>query len=342
MNLNEDEDIREAYGRIIQAARDDSPNADIQGVTLQPMVKAPEIELLIGAKKDIHFGPFIFFGLGGIFADILEDHSIGLPPLNRTLAQRLMENTKAFQLLKGYRSIPGADLHQMEQLLICLSHLLVDFPEIEELYMNPVLVKDGKPIAMDARICIRKSETPSPRHLVISPYPARYESEATTRAGVHLFIRPIKPEDAPLLVAFFDALSLESRYHRFFNPVKSLSRDMLIRLTQIDYDRHIGLVAFSREGDPEKRKLLGVGRVILGPDRSEAEFSIAVADIWHGKGIGRTLLEQCLDAGRDYGVGTVHGIVLAENQHMLNLGREMGFRVSRGKDARTYELSIDL
>ena len=333
-------ELRKAYKKVMEAARTYNPDADIRGVTLQPMVQKADVELLIGAKRDPIFGPVILFGMGGIFAEVIGDRNIALAPLNRTLARRLMEKTKAYKLLNGYRNIPKADLGLLEQLLVCLSHLLVDFPEIAELDMNPVLVKDGKPLTVDARILLRKTDTRSPHHLVISSYPEQYESKETTGHGLQIFIRPIKPEDASLLLELFENLSPESRYHRFFSPMKSLSRDMLVRFTQIDYDRHIGLVALGREEGEEK--MLGVARVIMEPDRHNAEFSVAVGDRWQGKGVGRRLLERCLDTGRDYGIETVQGFVLAENTQMLRLGHELGFQVSKNGEANMYHLTIDL
>jgi acetyltransferase len=339
-DLRTEEDVRRAYEHVMESARNYDPNARILGVTLQPMVRNPDVELLVGAKQDRSFGPVILFGLGGIFAEVLEDRDIGLVPLNRTLARRVMERTKTYKLLQGFRNVPAADMGLIEQLLACLSHLLVDFPEIAELDMNPVVVKNGKPCAVDARVLLKKTAVSSPHHLVISPYPEQYESRETTSGGLNVFIRPIKPEDAPLLLELFDKLSSRSRYYRFFSPMKSLSHDMLIQLTQIDYDRHIALVAFGKENGEEK--MLGVARVITGADREDAEFSVAVGDPWQGKGVGRMLMKKSIEVARDYGIESIHGDVLAENKEMLNLGREMGFTVSGGKEAREYELSIKL
>jgi acetyltransferase len=339
-DLHNPEDVRDAFGRMTETVRSARPDADIQGVTLQPMIQNPDIELLIGAKYDDQFGPVILFGLGGIFTEVVGDRNIGLPPLNRVLARRLMEKTRAFKLLQGYRSLPPADMERLEQLLVGLSHLLVDFPEIAELDMNPVIIKDGAPVAVDARISLQQRERQAPNHLVISPYPEQYECGETTAAGIPLFIRPIKPEDAPMLADLFDSLSPASRYQRFFSPMKHLSRDMLVRLTQIDYDRHICLAALGKDG--EKSEMRGVARVISGPDRRNAEFSVVVGDQWQGKGVGRKLLERCLDAGRDYGIGRVFGEVLPENRQMLNLGRELGFDMSRHPEAGTFRLSIAL
>lgn len=339
-HLETRQDIWEAYQQVTAGARDYDPNARILGVSLQPMIQDADVELLIGAKQDPNFGPVILFGMGGIFAEVIEDQNIGLPPLNQVLARRLMQETKAHKLLAGYRNIPAAHMDLFEQLLVCLSHLLVDFPEISELDMNPVMVHEGAPITVDARVLLHRTEIRPPHHLIIRPYPEQYESEETTAEGEPIFIRPIKPEDAPMLVNLFESLSSKSRYHRFFSPMKSLSHDLLIRLTQIDYDRHIALAALSR--NQEEERMLGVARVIIGPDRDDAEFSVAVGDPWQGKGVGRKLLERVLDAGRDYGVQTVYGIVLAENRHMLNLGRELGFQVSQGEEAGSFHLSIRL
>ncbi len=303
-------------------------------------MKNAEVEILVGAIRDVLFGPVILFGMGGVFAEVIGDRNIGLPPLNRTLARRLMEDTKAYKLLKGYRKICEADLALFELLLICLSHLLIDFPEISDLDMNPVLVKDGKPIVVDARIKIRRSEVSAPYHLVVSPYPEQYESVETTSKGIEIFIRPIKPEDAPLLVELFERLSSETRYHRFHSAMKSLSRDMLIRFTQIDYDRHIALVALNRLDGEEK--IMGVVRAIIGPDRREAEVALTVEDSWQGKGVGEKLLQKCLNVCRDYGIGTVQSEVLSENHRMLNLGRKLGFTVAKGERTRTSKLRIDL
>ena len=339
VDLQNEEDIRKAYDEIIEGARAYNPDAAGVGVSLQPMIRNPDVEILLGAKRDEIFGPVVLFGLGGIFAEILEDRSLGLPPLNQTLARRLMEDTRVFRILKGYRNRPAANLELLEQMIACLSHLLVDFPEIVELDMNPVIVKDGRPCAVDARVIVGASETASPHHLAISPYPEQYESREIVKGGLDIFVRPIKPEDAPLLLELFDSMSPMSRYYRFFSPKKALSREMLVRLTQVDYDRHIALVALREEEGREK--MLGVARLISGPDKNRAEFSIAVGDPWQGKGIGRKLLERALDVAVDYGIKKVEGEVLAENEQMLALGRKLGFEMKRDGSAGDYVLTIE-
>jgi acetyltransferase len=162
-------------------------------VTLQPYFTNPDYEILLGAKRDPNFGPVILFGMGGIFTEVLKDRSLGLPPMNRLLARRLMQETKAYSLLKGYRNRPAADMQRLEEMIIRLSQLLIDFPEIAELDMNPVLIKDGKPVAVDARILVSPLAAPSSLHLVIGPYPQEDESHMVGEDGRRVFVRPVKP-----------------------------------------------------------------------------------------------------------------------------------------------------
>ncbi len=339
IDLQNDEDVRKAYDDIMESVREFDPDATDLAVSLQPMIRNPDVEILLGAKTDKIFGPVVLFGLGGIFAEVLEDRSLGLPPLNQTLARRLMEDTRVFRILKGYRSRPAANLELLEQMIVSLSHLLIDLPEIAELDMNPVIVKAGTPCAVDARVVVTPSGEASPNHLAIRPYPEQYESREVTKDGVDVFVRPIRSEDAPLLLELFDSMSMRSRYYRFMSPKKSLSREMLVRLTQVDYDRHIALVAL-REGEGGD-KMLGVVRIISDPDRHRAEFSVAVADTWQGKGIGRKLLKRALDVAADYGIKRVQGEVLGENRQMLDLCRRLGFEITRAGDAGYYLVTIE-
>jgi len=340
LDLYSEAAVSVAYRKTIKNARAYNPEAKILGVTLQPMIQRPDYEILLGAKRDENFGPVILFGMGGVLTELLKDWSIGLPPLNRSLARKLMESTRAYSLLKGYRNKPGANLALLEEMIIRLSQLLEDFPEIIELDMNPVIVNEGRPIAADARVILRPAEVSAPLHLVISPYPTQYEYREVVKDGLAVFIRPIKPEDAPALLDLFHTLSPTSVYYRFFSPMKSLSASMLARFTQIDYDREIALVALQEER-PEG-KMLGVARVIGDPDGKKAEFAVMVGDPWQGKGVGAKLLEKCLQIAKRRGIETVWGIVLRENTQMLALGRKLGFEASRTEEPGELELTIDL
>lgn len=339
LDLRSDEDVRNAFNNIFASAKKYNREARLHGVTIQPYYSNPDYEILMGAKRDPNFGPVILFGMGGIFTELHKDRAIGLPPLNRLLAQRLMRETKAFVMLKGYRNRKPANMEQLEEMLIRLSQLLIDFPEISELDMNPVLIKDTRAIAVDARVLISPMKVPSPNHLVISPYPEEYESHVTVEDGIRLFIRPVKPEDAPLFVELFNLLSPTTIYYRFFSPIRELRPDMLARFTQINYDREIALVAV--EENVTKERILGVARIIGDPDGQNGEFAVVVGDPWHGKGIGANLLKKCLDIAKDRKFKTILGLVLPENRNMLALGRKMGFSLKKSPGGEEYELTMD-
>ncbi len=333
-------DVRIAFEQIMTSARSYNPDARIEGVTLQPFVSNPDYEILLGAKKDPNFGPVILFGTGGIFTEILKDRAIGLPPMNRLLARRLMQGTKIWSMLTGYRNRPPADMALLEEMIVRLSQLLIDFPQIAELDMNPILIKDGRPMAVDARIRVSAQYRPSPMHLVIAPYPEAEESHVTTQDGTRLFIRPIKPEDAPLFMDLFRALSPTSIYYRFFGALKAITPQMLDRFTQIDYDREIALIALEEEAGTER--MLGVARIIGDLDKKEGEFAVLVGDAWHGRGIGSGLLAKCLSIAQKRGFQVVRGQVLSENTGMLAMGRKLGFQIKRNLDSREYDLVIHL
>ncbi|MCA1784637.1 MAG: acetate--CoA ligase family protein, partial [Desulfobacteraceae bacterium] len=207
IDLRSDADVGAAYRQILASTRQYNADARIEGVILQPFFSNPDYEILLGAKRDANFGPVIVFGMGGIYTEVLKDRSLGLPPMNRLLARRMMQETKAYSLLQGYRNRPAADMERLEEMIIRLSQLLIDFPDIAELDMNPVLIKDGKPVAVDARILVSPLAAPSSLHLVISPYPEEDESHMIDVDGRRIFVRPVKPEDAPLFTAFFKTLS---------------------------------------------------------------------------------------------------------------------------------------
>ncbi len=340
LNLRNANEIRDAFERILEGARNYRPDARILGVTVQPHLERADYEILLGAKRDASFGPVILFGTGGIFTEIVQDRALGLPPLNRLLAGRLMESTRAWKMIAGYRNRQPADRERLEEMIVRLSQLLIDFPEIQELDMNPVLIQNGLPVAVDARILVSPAHVPSPMHLVISPYPEIYESHMVTEEGVRIFIRPVQPEDAPLFIELFQVLSPTSIYYRFFGALKSLTPEMLVRFTQIDYDREIALVAL--EDGTESGQMLGVARIIGDPDGKTGEFAVLVGDPWHGRGIGSNLLGKCLQIAEQRGFETVTGIVLPENRSMLKMGEKLGFSMKRLPGCGECELVIHL
>lgn len=340
LHLCDSDAVRSAYTDIMAAAKRGNPDAVIEGVTIQPMLPRTDHELIIGSKQDPDFGPVLLFGMGGIMTEILKDRSIALPPLNRLLARRLMEETKIFRLLEGYRNMAPANRELLEEILIRLSHLVTDFPEIVELDINPLSIVGGDAIAVDARVMLKASAVAAPRHLAIGPYPNQFEREAQTKEGLVFFIRPIKPEDAHLMVKLFESLSPRSIYNRFFTPLKELSPKMLALLTQIDYDRDMALVAVDRQGSTER--VLGVARLMSDPDVTQSEFAVLVGDKWQGQGIGATLLQDLIRIAHDRSIKVIHGIVLIGNTQMLALARKMGFDVKRESESGQYNVRIDL
>ncbi len=340
LNLRNESEVEDSFKKIMISARSCNAEAEIEGVTIQTML-SPEYELILGSKRDRDFGPVVLFGMGGIMAEVLEDQAIALPPLNRLLARSLMEKTRVYRLLKGYRNRPPANLTLLEEILIRLSQLVIDFPEIEEMDINPLMVTKNDFCAADARVLLKSTQVPPPLHLVISPYPSQYEVRIQHKEVGELFIRPIRPEDAPLLVKLFESLSPQSIVLRFFSPLKMLPHRMLARFTQIDYDREIALVALC--GPELNEKMLGVARIITDVyNRKHAEFSVIVGDPWQGKGIGAELLKRCLSISKDRGIEKVTGIVLPENTQMLALAKKLGFNAKKVTGESDYKLAIDL
>ncbi len=339
LDIRRPEAVRAAYKQIRGIAAGNNPSPRV-GVSVQKMLPQGEFELMAGARKDANFGPVLLFGLGGTLAEILKDRCVGLPPLNRLLARRMIEETKVYRLLGGYRNRHALDIVQLESILIRLSHLVIDFPEIREVEINPLAVDNGRVVAADARAVVALPETESPFHLVISPYPNQYEEEVEIEGVGRLTLRPIRPEDAPLLEEMFNALSSESVYYRFFNIIKRLPPAMLARYTQIDYDREIAMVAIapSPEGG---EKMLGVSRIMTEGNRKSAEFAVVVADQWQGKGIGAALLKRCLAFAREKRFKTVWAIVLPGNTKMLAMAEKMGFDIKQHRGSREYELKLD-
>ncbi len=340
LNLTNEVQVRSAYAQIMASAQAYNPAARIEGVTIQPMLNRPDYELILGSKRDRDFGPVILFGMGGVMTEVLDDQSLALPPLNRLLARRVMEETRVYRLLQGYRNHLPADLTSLEEILIRLAQLVTDFAEIDELDINPMIVAAKGACAVDARVILKPSPVPAPFHLVISSYPNQYEMCIVTKGGEQCLVRPIRPEDAPLLVDCFNSLSPRSVYFRFFSPLKALPHSMLARFTQIDYDRGIALIALQESESGER--MLGVARVTSMYGGKRAEFAIVLRDQWQGKGIAAILLKRCLGIAKEQGIEEVWGIVLPENTQMLALGRKLGFTVKRTPNLSEYELTIDL
>jgi len=300
----------------------------------------PGYELMLGVRRDPGFGPVLLCGAGGIVGEIFRDCALALPPLNRVLARQLIEASRAYQLLKGNQDQLPALLLLIEEILIRLSQLVTDLPEVVQLDINPLNLHAHAAAVISARVEVEPAGVAAPHHLVISSYPSQYEMETVTRGGMEILLRPIKPEDAPLLVDLFHSLSPTSVYYRFFMPLPELPLSMLTRFTQIDYDRDIVVVAIKQTSGAEM--ILGVVRLMSEPDVTSAEFAITVGDAWQKMGVGAALLEYSIHIARERGVQFIWGMVLPENKGMLALARSHGFTVKKIDDSQDYEVRIDL
>lgn len=333
--INSDERLRLEYERLMKNVEESAPKARIIGVTVQKMIEKIDYEVILGAKKDRDFGPIVLFGMGGTGVQIYKDFSIGLVPLNQILAKRLMEETEVFRMLQGYRGKPPADLRQLEQIMVSFSNLIADFPEIAEMDINPIAISQGKAFALDARIVIDTNCLDLPDqfqypHLVITPYPTRLVTNWILSDGREILIRPIKPEDEPLKYEMLASCSEETLKGRYFQKLKSLSHEMLMRLCNIDYDREIAIVAEIKEA--QKKRLVGVGRLIIEPDLLNGEFAVVVHDDYQAKGLGYKLVDMLIGIAQEKGLEKFMGYVLTNNQKMLNLVRKLGFTVENAPD----------
>ena len=338
-HLRSEQEVTAAFEEITSRARRLKPEARISGVTVQSHVKKSEIELIVGSKRDPQFGPLILFGMGGVLTEVLKDSAVDLPPLNLLLARRLMERTRVYRLLQGYRNIPAANVDLVAEFLVRISQLVTDFPEIVELDLNPVVISDGRPVAIDARIAIEPSQVAAPRHLIISPYPNQYESNWLLKDGTPVLIRPVRPEDEHLVADLLHNCSDQTIYFRYFGVNKNWPHESLIRFTQNDYDREIGIAAIGLPPGPSV--MMGVGRLVMTPERDSAEFAVIVADRWQGAGLGMKLVEQVIEIAKENGVRTLSGDVLAENRRMLGLVKKMGFNLLR-PEMGTCRVELDL
>lgn len=317
------------------------PDARLEGFSVQSMVRRPEArELIIGVTTDPVFGPVILFGQGGIAVEVTADHAVALPPLNMVLARELISRTRVSRLLAAYRNLSAANIDAICQVLIHVSHLIIDIPEIVELDINPLLADGNGVIALDARIAVRAAEKGGVARLAIRPYPEELEEWMAWQGG-NILLRPIKPEDAPQHVEFFNALDPEDVRLRMFVRMRELSPAQLARMTQIDYDREMAFIATRLRADG-KPETLGVVRAVCDPDNISAEFAISVRSDLKGMGLGRLLMEKVIRYCRDRGTQEIVGETLSHNQGLLGLVRPLGFEANRSLDNDTLLLKLPL
>ncbi len=305
------------------------PEARITGVVVQPMVfRRFGRELIIGVATDPVFGPVVSFGSGGVAVELLKDNAIGLPPLNVRLANELVDRTRAARLLGAYRNVPAADRAALVETLLRVSDLVCALPGVAELDINPLLLDPSGALALDARIVVdprRLHRDATYSHLAIHPYPADLEVPVCLPDGSEVVIRPIRPEDAAMETEFITQLSDESRYMRFLSLVRHVTPEMVARFTQIDYDREMALIVVARAQEGED--IVAVARYVRDPNPASAEFAIVVADRWKRRGLARLLMARLEECAKSAGVRRLRGVILAQNDPMLDLMEAIDYDV---------------
>ena len=329
--------VRDIYNTMIQSVAKLQPQARINGVTIQKMARNKRgREIYIGLKSEEPFGPVIAFGAGGTMIELINDQAMELPPLNQFLARRLIERSRVSETLGEWRGASAVDMDTLEHVLLRVSEMVCELPQLREMDINPIIIDETGAVAVDARIVIDSAPATARNyaHLAILPYPARYEQVWPLRGGGEYTIRPIQPDDAQMLQELVQGLSAESRYFRFVSSLKELPPGMLSRLTLIDYDREMALVAIHRERKAgpdgeiqETERIVGVSRYITNPDKTSCEFSLVVADDFNGKGLGSRLMLSIMEEARDKGLTEIDGLVLANNPGMLRLMGSLGFQI---------------
>ncbi len=327
LGLEDAEAVRGAFQRVTESAAKHCPDADIEGVSIQPMVTGRDgVEMILGVKKDPVFGTVLLAGMGGITAEVLQDRVLGIPPLTERLARRMLESLRCWPLLNGYRGRPPVDVDKLIEVLIHLSFLVTQTPNIKELDINPLLVTPDGVTALDARIITDDSPGEPDEHyshLAIRPYPTRFVDKVVLPDGEEVTFRPIRPEDEPRWHDLLASCSAESLRARFFSTIGKTTHEMAMRYCYIDYDREMAIVALTNQGG--KKRMVGVGRLVADPDHFDAEYAILVADEWQSVGLGTMLTSYCLKVAKRWGIRRVYGGTMIENRRMVATFRDQGF-----------------
>ncbi len=333
LNINNARVVRSSYLELVEQVKTTRPEARIEGVIVEKMYRSNNgRELMIGMVTDPVMGPVISFGSGGTAVEVLGDSAVALPPLNRNLAQDLIQRTKVSRMLGEFRNMPPADVDALIDVLLRVSAMVCELPWIKEMDINPLILDDRGAVAVDARFRVDfpRASTDPYHHMAIHPYPASLQVNIQLSDGSDVTIRPIRPEDTVIVQNFVRGLSEETRYFRFMRSLHELTPEMLVRFTQIDYDQEMALIAVT-EHDSEEEEL-GVARYITNVDRRSCEFALVVSDRWQRRGIGHRLMHMLMEVARNRGLEEIRGEVLSNNHKMLELMKSLGFRVAADPD----------
>jgi acetyltransferase len=347
LNLRDAAEVHEAWAAISASVREKVGAEHFQGVTVQPMIAPGGYEIILGSKVDAQFGPVLLFGSGGQLVEVYRDRSLALPPLNTTLARRMMEQTRIFTAFRGVRGRAPVDLAALEQLLVRFSRLVVEQPWIEEIDINPLLVSAERIVALDARVIVygagvRQQDLPK---LAIRPYPVRYVWSFLMKDGTEATVRPIRPEDEPLVAHFHETLSERSVYFRYFHMInleRRVAHERLTRICFIDYDREMALVIERKNPTSGVREILGIGRLTGLREAAGPEFAVVVSDQFQRLGLGTELLRRLVEVGRGEGATRVTGYIVPENVAMQSVSKRLGFEInySQQEEVMVAELTI--
>ncbi len=345
LNLENDKAVRAAFEEIKQSLSEKAGAEHFLGVTVQPMIKQEGYELIVGSSIDPQFGPVLLFGMGGQLVEVFKDRSLALPPLNSTLARRMMERTKIYEALKGVRGRPPVDLVALENLLIHFSQLIVEQPWIKELDINPLIASHEGLLALDARVVIHECEDiNSLPKLAIRPYPIQYVAPWKMKDGRNVIIRPISPEDEMLMRGFHASLSDRTVYLRYLSPMilsTRITHERLARVTHNDYDREIALVVEGEENG--EKAIFGVARLSkLRGTNEEARFAMLISDRYQGQGLGKELIQRIVEIGRDEKINRIIAMMSPENTAMRKLVQDVGFTSEIDPQSGMLKAQIEL
>jgi acetyltransferase len=334
LNLSDRAAVRHAAAEVIANARAASPQARIAGVTIQPMIVRPKAhELIVGLAEDPTFGPVVVFGQGGVAVEVVDDRALALPPLDLKLAHDLIARTRVSRVLAGYRNVPPAKVDDIALVLVKLSQMCADLPEIRELDINPLIADASGVLAIDARIAVASTiTTPAERRrprTAVRPYPSEWERHIVLGDDWRIFVRPMRPEDEGLVRQFLQHVSPEDLRLRFFAPIKDFGHAFVARLTQLDYARAMALNAI----DEATGEMIGGVRLVSDANYESGEYAVLLRSDLKGRGLGWTLMQLIIEYARSEGVRRIEGQVLAENRVMLHMCRDLGFSVEPEPDS---------
>ncbi len=343
LNVDNAQAVRTAYHEMLASVASASPDAEISGVTVEKMLrKKYGRELMVGVLRDEVFGPTVSFGAGGTAVEVLKDSAVALPPLNEFIARDVIQQTRVAKLLGAFRSMPPVNVQAIESVLLRLSAMACELPYIQELDVNPLIADEEGAVAVDARVVVDYyTLTADPYgHMAIYPYPSHLSSRYQLPDGRDIVIRPIRPEDAEIEDTFVRNLSPESKYFRFMQSLQELTDEMLVRFTQIDYDREMALIVTTEMNGNEAE--IAVGRYLTNPDGNSCEFAIVVGDEWRRMGIGTRIMMALMEVAKSKGLKTMEGEILTENSKLLSLARKLGFTIRPVEDDLTLQLAVKI